>query len=108
MAAFTKLSNGSWALKSLTTLVVGSTVLVLKADGSTTNLVVGKLIKTSGGISIYEFSRSATQPANASQPFRHRRCKDCGATPSQYVKIYKNGQCRNCWREQNTGDPADW
>ena len=99
MAAFTKLSNGSWALKSMTALVVGSTVQVLKADGSTANLVVGNLIKTSGGISMYEFTRSPTHPASTGA-YRPRRCTECRAEATRYNPIYKSGECRNCYQER--------
>lgn len=34
---------------------------------------------------------------NKPKPFIHYRCKDCGCTASKYNKIYKNGQCKDCW-----------
>jgi hypothetical protein len=29
--------------------------------------------------------------------YRPTRCRDCGAAPSRYRPIYRNGQCRDCY-----------
>jgi len=29
--------------------------------------------------------------------YRPSRCRDCGAAPSRYQPIYRNGQCKGCF-----------
>ena len=114
MAAFTKLSNGSWALKSMTALVKGSIVQVLKADGSTVNLVVGALINTRlKNCFVHEFTR-LTPPTTPTAPvvFRSEICVGCGKATTKDNYIYKNNRCRNCHEEASAGrdrfDRQDW
>jgi hypothetical protein len=43
--------------------------------------------------------------AKAAPPFRHTRCKQCGARPDErgWPRIYKNGVCSDCYQKDN-----DW
>lgn len=43
---------------------------------------------------------AASQPRNpnATRPaFVHHRCKECGCAPGRYNRIYRNGQCKDCF-----------
>ena len=47
--------------------------------------------------------------AKAAKPFRHTRCKQCGARPNErgWPRIYKSGVCSDCYRE-DSGPCYDW
>lgn len=32
--------------------------------------------------------------------FKHSKCKECGSKADRYNKIYRNGICRNCYRDE--------
>lgn len=34
---------------------------------------------------------------------RFTRCKVCGVAASRYVKIYRSGECRDCYEERKMG-----
>lgn len=39
----------------------------------------------------------AEAPKQSFSQFRPSRCKSCGCAPSRYNKIYRNGQCKDCF-----------
>lgn len=39
----------------------------------------------------------------AKPAFRHNKCTECGARPSQYVRIYRNGLCGPCYGDRKNG-----
>ncbi len=47
--------------------------------------------------------------AKDAKPFRHSHCKQCSARPNErgWPRIYKNGICSDCYREDN-GPCYDW
>ena len=38
------------------------------------------------------------------KPYRPTRCKQCGCAASRYNKIYRNGICGNCYRDNQDDD----
>lgn len=62
-------------------------------------LVAGAPAKTSNG-------NGASTGASAAKPFRHYKCKQCGARPGPrgWPRIYRNGICSDCYRDANDED----
>jgi hypothetical protein len=48
-------------------------------------------------------SPKSTGTATASRPFRHHKCVSCGVKASRYVKIYRSGECGDCFEERKMG-----
>ena len=96
MAAFHKLSNGSWALKSATYIEKGTVVQVLKADGTPINLLVGNMINTRvRGHTVYEFTQTKLPPGPP-PIFRSEICAGCGTPSTRYDDPFKNKRCVFC------------
>ena len=46
----------------------------------------------------------ASAPKKSSNStFRHHKCQVCGVRSSQYVKIYRSGECGDCYEERKMG-----
>ena len=45
----------------------------------------------------------ANAPQERSHTFTHHKCVVCGATASRHVKIYRSGECRDCYEERKMG-----
>jgi hypothetical protein len=37
------------------------------------------------------------------QSFVHNRCRVCGRQADRYTRIYRSGECRNCYEERKMG-----
>lgn len=42
-------------------------------------------------------AQAPAKTVGATRSYTPNRCRDCGCTSSRYNRIYRNGQCRNCW-----------
>ncbi len=45
-------------------------------------------------------SGGGTTSVVSKQSYRPSKCKECGCSPSRYVKIYRSGICSNCYRDE--------
>lgn len=45
----------------------------------------------------------ATDSGSPNKPFRHYKCVVCGVPASRYVRIYKSGECGDCYEERKMG-----
>lgn len=105
-ASYTKLRDGSWGIRviSIAAPVAGDQIVVTTKAGSHKMEVIGKILwsgpdKSIVGqiVTVCAVEQRARPIASVYSHSASRVCKDCGAAPTQFNRIYGNGQCRHCW-----------
>jgi len=72
--SFTKLKNGDWGVRTDGSAAVGQSVVVAKRDGSSSTVIVTKVLWTDGKVSLCAISRAV--PKNNSR--NGSVCAECG------------------------------
>lgn len=90
MISYTKLQDGSWGIRSTSSLVQGEQVTVTTRAGETKRETVGRVLWSGNGIWICSVARS-------DKPARSGVCRECRG-PLIHASHHRamNGYCGNC------------
>jgi hypothetical protein len=100
--SYKKLNNGAWGVRIIGTAKPGNIVDIITKSGKVKSETVASVLMERDGVAICTIVQRgyAAQAVAGGRGYAPTVCKYCGVAASRYNKIYRNGKCAQCYRDE--------